>query len=459
MRSNKRRLILEGPLYRVILTLAVPLMINNFIQTVYNLVDSMWLGRLGATEFASTSFVWPVVYLFITVGLGISVAGTSIMSQLIGRDNAKEAKSYATHMLVMGMIASLGIAVTGYLLTPFIVTTMGAVGDLNRYSTTYLQIIFLGFPAVIMTFVYNGIMNAQGNTKAITVISGIGAVMNMVLDPIFIFETVPFLGIQGLGLGVAGAALATIVSQYIQLILGTYIVTQYSKDIEIVLFGEKLSKEKFKHVVKIGFPSVVGQSSEAFGFIVLNVFIASYGTETLAAFALVNRMTSLIMQPANGIGSAITTIVGQNMGAGNIDRVKECYRKSNIISLSMNITGAVFMYLFSTRLISIFINPNDIGALLPIAIEYIIFSLFIMPNMGVFNILLNFFQGTGHTEYSMQMTSGRLWLLRLPSIFLLGQFTNIGSMGIWISMLMSNVVVNLYGYYQYRRGKWQKRVV
>ena len=151
MDTNKRRsLILDGNMYRVIFILALPIMVNNLIQTAYNLVDGLWVSRIGPTEFAATSFVWPVNFLFISLGLGISIAGTAIISQLIGADKKKEAGEYAVQMIVVSFIAAIVFALIGYILSPIIIAAMGGRGELAYYSNIYLRITFLDMPFMFL---------------------------------------------------------------------------------------------------------------------------------------------------------------------------------------------------------------------------------------------------------------------------------------------------------------------
>ncbi len=444
---------------RTIMHLAIPLMVNNLIQTLYNMVDGIWLGRLGATEFAATTFVSPVIFLFITVGSGFSAAGTTIMSQLLGSGKKKETTGYVFQLLLLGITLSSIVSVLGFTLAPYIVKAMSATGDLARFSTTYLSITFLGYPPVLIGFALASVMQSQGNTKAITIASGISSIVNIILDPIFIFKEIPLIGLPGLNLGVAGAAFATILSQYVMMLTAIWVVRNYDGDIKVKIRGQKLEPEKLKHLIRISIPSIIGQSSASVGFIVLNAFITAYGTTVLAAYGVVNRITSLLMMPTMGIGAAIPAIIGQNMGAKRMDRVRDCFWKSHIMSFVISFIGSVCMYFMAREFIMIFIRPDEIAALMPDAMEYIIYSLFIMPMMGGFSVFHGFFQGTGHTEFGMKMSMYRLWVIRLPMIFILQRFTNLGSTGIWISMLVSNLYVNIYAFYQYKRERWMTQVV
>ncbi len=147
---NKKDMILNGNMYKTLILLSIPIMINNLIQTLYNLADGIWVSKLGSVQFAATSFVWPVNFLFISIGFGLSIAGTSILSQLLGGDKYEDANEYAEQIIVLSMITSVIFAIIGYIVSPFIIGLMGARGDLAKYSNIYLRITFLDMPFMFL---------------------------------------------------------------------------------------------------------------------------------------------------------------------------------------------------------------------------------------------------------------------------------------------------------------------
>lgn len=448
--EEKRTLILNGDLYRVIMILAFPIMINNFIQTLYNLADAFYVGQLGYVEFAATSFVWPVNFLFISLGIGVSVAGTSIISQLIGASKYEEANNYSSQLIAISLIVSIAFAVIGFTITPVIVRLMGATGDLAGYAVTYLRITFLDTPFMFLYFSFNSIMNSQGNTIMPMILSGISALLNVILDPIFIFT---------FGMGVAGAAWATLISKAVLAVVGIVILARHSSLIRPQFKGFKFDRDILRGLIRVAIPSSVGQSGAALGFMVLNGFIVSYGTATLAAFGMVNRITSLIMQPAMGFGAALTAIVGQNIGKDQIKRVREAFKKSMLLSLYVSIAGCILLIWKDNEIINLFIKTKGDREVILQGITYLRYISVSMPLMGMFSIFQGVFQGSGHTKYSMEMEIGRLWLVRLPMILLFKSLTDIGSVGIWFSMSFSNLIVCIFGYIIYKRGKWENRII
>lgn len=449
-KQNKTEMILKGSIYKALLTLSIPIMINSLIQTLYNLVDGIWVSKLSSVHFAATAFVWPVNFLFISLGIGLSIAGTSLLSQLVGGGKLNEAKEYSTQLMAITILSSIVFTILGYIISPTIIRLMGATGELAELGNIYLRITFLDLPFLFLFFNINSAMNAQGDTLTPTILSGISAIINVVLDPIFIFT---------FGWGIAGAAWATLASRAILAIVGFVMLFSEKNKIKPNFRGFKFDKGIIKEIVNVGLPSTIGQSGASLGFIVLNGFIGSYGTATIAAFAMVNRITSLIMQPAMGLGSALTAIVGQNIGANQIDRVKEAFHKALKLTIIVGIAGCVLLIAFDEPIINFFMQSKDDPSVIKLGLTYLIYISFSMPLMGIFSVLQGLFQGSGNTKYSMAMEVGRLWFVRLPMILLFKHFTNWGSTGIWFSMSFSNLVVCLYGYWVYRGDGWQKRVL
>lgn len=456
--TSKTEMILTSPLYQVIWMISLPLIINNLIMTLYNMADAFYVGQLGTTEFAAVSFVNPVMFLFQSIGLGIQIAGTSILARLIGMDKIREAKEYAWHVMVFTVGMGVIIGIVGYFTSPFIIQYMGGTGRFGELSLDYLRYIFLGVPFQIVFMGFVAIMNAQGNTKSSTIVNSIAAITNVILDPFFIFDRVPILGLPGLGLGVAGAAIATSLAHMVLMVLGFYVMRKTSKTMPVGFRNIPFDMKKLTRIVRIGLPSAAGHSGAAFGFIVMNTFIAGYGTSLLAAFSLINRINNMIMMPAMGLGSGLTSIVGQNMGAKKPSRVREGFWKAVNLSLLISLVGAVLIYLFRYRLIYFF-TPSADDVMVSQSLEYLLYILPTIPLMGLFSIFQGLFQGAGHTNYSMFMAIGRLWLIRIPLILFFAHFTGMGQRGIWIAMNVSNILVVVYGFWIYRTNRWAREVI
>ncbi len=448
MKQNKSELIQKGDMYKVLLSLSIPIMINSIIQTLYNLVDGIWVSKISSVHFAATSFVWPINFLFIALGIGLSVAGTSLLSQLLGACKYKEAKEYTSQLMVASFLLSIIFVVVGFITSPYIIKLMGGEGDFGDYANTYLRISFLDLPFMFLYFNINSIMNAQGNTVIPTILSAVSALLNVVLDPIFIFT---------FDMGIAGAAWATVLSRVVLALLGVKIIFMGDNDLKPEFRRFKFDKNILKEILRVGLPASIGQTGASIGFMVLNGFIVSYGTATLAAFGMVNRVTNLVMQPAMGVGAALTAVVGQNLGAGQLDRATESFIKASKIALNIGIIGGAFIFIFNKQMVNFFIQSKDEPEVIIQSVNYMKYVAFSMPLMGMFSVFQGIFQGSGNTKYSMAMEVGRLWIVRLPMILIFKNFSDFGPSGIWFSMSFSNLIVCLYGLWVYKTHGWKRK--
>lgn len=445
--------ITNGNITDVIFKLSIPLMISNLIKTLYGITDGIYVAQISSEDYAATSFTWPVLYLFIAVGLGVSVAATSLMSQRLGARKLKDCSIYAVHTLILTTVLGVFFSILGVITAPFIVRWMGATGSFEYKSYIFLAINSVGLLFDMIFFGYQSILNSQGRTKSMTIISTISSITNVVLDPFFIFDNV--LGIPGLNIGLAGAAWATVLSKVLLVVFAIRVVKKES-EIEVSFKNFRLDMGIIKHIFSIAIPASLGSSGEAIGFTVLNGFIQSYGTTTLAAFSMGNRLSDIFNQGAIGIGMALTSITGQNMGAGKKERSKDIFKRANVIITFFSLASAIIILLFKDQLLSIFIKDRSDIELWRQASEYMYFSAIITFFMGYFSAINGFFQGVGKTKLTMYLSLARLWVLRLPLIMLLKSLTNLGSTGIWISMLVSNALTVIVGFIIYKRGRWER---
>ena len=445
--------ITNGNITDVIFKLSIPLMISNLIKTLYGITDGIYVARISSEDYAATSFTWPVLYLFIAVGLGVSVAATSLMSQRLGARKLKDCSIYAVHTLILTTVLGVIFSILGVITAPFIVRWMGATGSFEYKSYIFLAINSVGLLFDMIFFGYQSILNSQGRTKSMTIISTISSITNVVIDPFFIFDNV--LGIPGLNMGLAGAAWATVLSKVLLVVFAIRVVKKES-EIEVSFKNFKLDMGIIKHIFSIAIPASLGSSGEAIGFTVLNGFIQSYGTTTLAAFSMGNRLSDIFNQGAIGIGMALTSITGQNIGAGKKERSKDIFKRANVIITFFSLASAIIILLFKDQLLSIFIKDRSDIELWRQASEYMYFSAIITFFMGYFSAINGFFQGVGKTKLTMYLSLARLWVLRLPLIMILKSLTNLGSTGIWISMLVSNALTVIVGFIIYKRGRWER---
>ena len=437
----RRDSILHGNLYKVLIRLSLPIMLSNLIQTFYNLADSYFVSKMGDNALNAIGVVWPIIFAIIGLGGGLSLGAVALISNHIGAGKKEDARMAAAQVISYLFILGIAMGLLGYFLSPLILRLMNVTDEIYMYATQYLDIMFVSVPFMYLFFAFQSTEQAQGNMMLPMIFSGISVGLNVVLDPIFIFT---------LDLGVQGAAYATVISR---VLLGAGGI--------IYFFASKKSKykPKFRQLIpnmkvigqisKTGVPASLGQVTSSIGFMAINGLVLSYGEDVLTAFIIGNRIVSLIMMPCMGVGSALSTIIGQNIGAGLISRSKSALAKAFELSLIFAAVGIVILLILSEGFITLFTqSPNVIAH----AKEYALIITLAMPLMTIFNIWTGLFIGAGKGTFSMIVMMSRLWVYRIPSILVLKYIFHMNEYAIWYPMIISNMLACLTGYVLYKRG-------
>lgn len=444
-----RELLLNGNMAKAILSLAIPVVINSFLQTMYNLTDTYWLGKLGTAELAAINLVTPVQNIVINFGSGITVAGSVLISQYLGARKDEEAKSMANQIFACAMIFSVLCAGIIALMTPSIVAWLGAEGETWQHGQTYLQLVILDMPFLYIVNMYAAINQAQGDTVRPMFLNLSGIALNMLLDPLLMVS---------LQLGAAGAALATVGAKMVPALIALWLLHDREKDVYLNLKKLKFEKDKLKNILVIGLPTAIGGSTMQFGFLLMSRNVFKYGTQAMAAYGIGNKVNSLITLPSNGIGSAVATIVGQNVGASQYDRAEHGYKMSRKISVIFLFVGGMILSRapVSSAIVSIF---SDDSRVVEMAADFLSIMAFWCFTNGIYNSSMGLFQGSGHTEVTMIIDASRLWIFRFATLFICETLLHMGVRSVWYSVVVSNGISAVLLWIVYCTGYWKKKKI
>jgi putative MATE family efflux protein len=449
--EKKRNLILKDPnIYKGLFILAIPLMLNNFIKTIHDVIDMYFVSEIpgfSADAVSSISLTFPVVFTFISLGIGLSAAGTALISQHVGSGQMEQAKKYATNLVILSLIAGIILNVFSYIGAPLIMRLMGTEGFVFENSVKYLQIRSFELPVVFLFFAFTSIRQSSGDTVTPVIYGVITMIVNIILSPILI---------STLGFGVAGAAYATLFANVVIMPLGLLQLFRSKSGVTIAWKYLKLDAFVSSKIINTAVPAALGQAFTAIGFAVMNGIIVSYGVQTVAAFSVGNRLSSLILHPIMAIGGVLAAYLGQNIGNQNIERAKESFKKAMILSVGLMVIGSALILNFREFFASFFIKDDPVA--LALTAEYMFFLLIGLPLMAVFQTFMGTFNGTGNTKFTFILTITRLWILRVPLVFFFKYFTNLGSSGIWYAMLASNLIIAFVGIYLYSKVDFKPKV-
>ena len=448
---RKNREVTSGPIARSLVSLAWPVMLANLFQTIYNFVDTLWLGRLGKVAVAAPTLAWPLVFLVISIGFGVTIAGTALVAQYTGARREEEANHSAGQVVAFTGLLAVVLAVAGAFLARPVIGVMGAGPDLIDAAAGYLQIIYAGIPTMFGLFVITALLNGVGDTITPMKLMGVSVALNIALDPLLIFGYGPFPE-----WGVAGAAVATVVSRGCIALFGLYLLFSGRLGIHIRFQHLLLHWETIKQVVIIGFPSSLGQSGTALGFSIMTGILARFGTAVVSAFGIGNRLVSVALMPAMGLGRATATMVGQNLGAEKEHRAATSAWVGLAVSSAILIVAAVAVYFFRAPLMRLFIDDAEVVAL---GTRMLTITSLAFPFMGIIQVVVGTYEGSGHTVYSMLFSLFRLWALRIPLVYALGFSLRMGPDGVWWAMFISNAATAGISLLISLTGNWKRRVI
>jgi len=441
MRKVTREEILTGNPLKVMFVLSFPVMISQLLHTLYHLADTFWLGHLPPAEsgeaVAGLQISWPIIWFLIALSFGFGIAGVALVSQYTGAGEKKNANIIASQMLSLSIIFGLIVAVFGFILTPYLVPLITKSTTVTRTAITYMRLIFWGMPFMFIAFAFQSILSAKGDTVTPMYINLFTVTLNVILDPFLIFGWWRFPH-----MGVLGAALATIICQGIAASISLYLLFRGTKGIKITLGSLIPAWKWLKKIFKIGLPAAIGHSTTAFGFVLVMAIIGrvSNPETVLAAYGVGDKLINIVFIVVDGLGTGIITLIGQNL-----------LQVVFIIAL----LEAALVFALRIPLFKLFIpgRPDIIAE----GIHFLTIFTLGIPFFGLIGAIMALFRGSGHNVQPMIVDMVRLWGLRIPLAYFLGN--QFGSTGIWWGMALSNIIAAIVALFFYFQGGWKKQVI
>jgi putative MATE family efflux protein len=450
MASATHKALLEGPVLRSLTKLAVPIVLANLLQAAYQLVDAFWVGRLGGYAVAAVSVSTPVTFLCIALGTGFALAGTILIAQYFGAGNQRMVNHVAAQTLLLVVLISVLLGAAGWLLSPFFLHLLRVKPDVYSGALGFLRVSFIGLVFNFSFFIFQSIMRGIGNaTLPVYIVLGT-VLLNFALDPLFIFGWGP---VQGQG--VMGAALATLSTQSIAAVIGFMILFRGRRGIHVRWKDFKPDTQHIKRAFSLGFPASIEQSMRALGLTVMTFLIAGFGTTTVASYGAGSNVLQVVMIPAMGWSMAISTLAGQNIGAGNIERAARVARLGSLLGfVILTVIGAV-VYFTAPNLVAFFV-PEDAEVIRNGAVFLRIMCLS-WGFMGLQLSLTGVLRASGNMVTAMVLTLVSQWVLQFPLAYVLSHHANLGPTGIWWAFPVSYILIALVTLAVYAKGDWKKK--
>ena len=430
--------------------LALPIIGVNLLQTGYQLVDAFWVGRLGANAVAAVSISFPINFLLISLSSGFAFAGAILVAQYAGAKNIKMVNHVARQTLLMAFLISLIVSIVAYIFSPQILNIIGVEEIIFDEANLFQRTIFIGLIFNFGFIMFQSLLRGVGEVKIPLYINGATLLLNFFLDPLFIYGWGP---IQAYG--VTGAAVSTLVTQFLSIAVGMYILFKGTTEIKLSMKAFSFDWPLLKKAFKLGFPSSIEISARALGLTLMTVLVARFGTEVLAAYGVGSRLISFVVILSLGLSKACTTLVGQNMGAKRIDRAEKTTYYSSVIGfISLSIVGLIF-FIFAEPLTRAFLAGDD--HVVEMGVDFLKITSLSFGFMGLQMSIIGVLRGSGNTISSMILTIIGIWAIQFPVAWFLSSHTALGYNGLWWSFPISNVIPALITLGWYKTGKWKNK--
>ncbi len=438
-----------GSLNRSIILLAIPMVLEMVLESLFAVVDVFWVSRLGADAIATVGLTESIVTLVFAVALGLGMSTTAMVARRIGEKDHDGAAVSAVQAIFLGLIASVAMGLPFFLLAPHLLKLMGASPSIIAGGANYVRIALGGSGVIMMLFLNNAIFRGAGDAAIAMRLLWVSNILNLVFDPIFIFGLGPFPK-----LGVTGAALATFSGRGIGVLYQFYRLAKGTERLRILARHLRVEGEVLWRLVRVSITGIlqflIGQSS----WIGLVRIVSLFGAPALAGYTIAIRVIIFAILPSWGLSNAAATLVGQNLGAGHPDRARNAVWRTGFWNMVfLGSVGVVFIA-FAPWIIGLFTHDP---AVVPTAVHCL--RIFSCGNIAFAYgmVLMQAFNGAGDTLTPTYINLVCFWILEIPLAWWLAMHTAMGVNGVFVAIVVADVFVVAISLVLFRRGKWAKQ--
>ncbi len=436
-----------APLGRLLLRLSLPGIASTVTASLYNIVDTFWVAKLGHEAIAALTIVFPYQILFIATSVGTGIGITALVSRRFGERNLEATHHVAGQVFFLSVGIGLIFLLAAVFLSEEILVAFGATPDIMDYADQYLVIISYGAPMIIFAMITSQLIRGSGDAVKPMIIMVAASVLNIILDPLMILGIGPFPE-----MGIAGAAWATVIAQSFGAALALFYLLANRTAYKIKLKHLPPDLSVLKDIYRVGAPSMILEVTESLAFILFNVVVSSFGSIAIAAVGLVIRISDLAFMPIIGVSNGLLPIIGYNFGAKLFKRLWKATLIASLGIAALLAVATMFIEIFAPQIIGIFSSdPELIETTLPAIRILLCTMLFIGPSI----MFITVFQGLSKGTMALVLSLMRQFLLFIPLLYLFRYIW--GLYGVWWSLPVSDVLsfalTYLIVYREYRKHK------
>ncbi len=449
--GRRRSPLVDRPVLPTLVRLAWPIVVGHLLHLTYQLVDTFWVGRLGAEPLAAISVAFPLIFIVFSLAAGFSIAGVALVSQNSGAAQKEEASLAAGQVIGFSLALALILAALGLIFGRPLLIWVGAGPEVLPLAWTYFSILTAGIPLIFVFFVFSAVLEGTGDTITPMKLKIASVLLNIVLDPLLIFGWLFFPE-----MGIAGAAVATVVSRFAAAVVGVYLLASGRRGITVRPRHLVPRPVLIKLVVRIGTPAALGTSAVAVAMTVMTSIVAAFGTYALAAWGVGNRVLSMIRMPSMGFARATGVLVGQHLGADQ----PRAATKTAWTGVGVNVGIMVLVVLafqFGAGLVMRLFSQDV--EVIEIGVQYLRWGALAYGFLAIQQVLGGALDGAGQTLQKMLFLLLNIWVLQIPLAAVFSTNLGLGVDGIWYAIFLAKLVGATSIAVWFVRGTWQRKVI
>ena len=438
----------SGNLNRTILLLAIPMVLEMVLESLFAVVDVFWVGRLGADAVATVGLTETLLALVFAIGLGVALSTTAMVARRIGEKDPEDAAISAVQAIVLGLLISVVLGLAGWIAAPRLLALMGASPAIIAAGSGYARVALGGCGAIIMLFLNNAIFRGAGDASIAMRLLWVSNIINLVLDPCLIFGIGPFPH-----LGVTGAATATLIGRSIGVLVQFWLLLKGTERIHILGRHLRLNFVVLWRLLRVSLSGMLQFAISNASWIGLVRIVSLFGGAAVAGYTVAIRIVIFFILPAWGLSNAAATLVGQNLGAGRPDRAEQAVWRTGLYNLIFLGTLGIFFIAFATPVVRLFVQDP---AVVPIAATAL--RIFCCGNMGFayVMVILQAFNGAGDTVTPTIVNFFGFWVLEIPLAWFLAVPMHMGAEGAFLAFVIAQFAIAGASVVLFRRGRWKR---
>ena len=440
-----------GNLNRAILLLAIPMVLEMVLESLFAVTDVFWVGRLGANAVATVGITESMLALVFAIGLGVAMSTTAMVARRIGEKDPEGAAIAGVQAVLVGLAISLALGIPAGIYAPELLRAMGASPEIVAGGSGYARIALFGCGAIIMLFLNNAIFRGAGDAAIAMRLLWVSNIINLILDPCLIFGLGPFPR-----MGVTGAALATFTGRSIGVLYQFYRLLKGTERIHVLWRHIRVHADVMLRLLRVSLTGILQFAIANTSWIVLVRIISLFGAVAVAGYTVAIRIVVFFILPSWGLSNAAATLVGQSLGAKKPERAAKAVWQTGFYNMVFLGTIGVFFFVFATPVVKLFVNDP---AVVPIAAAAL--RTFSCGNIGYAYgmVMLQAFNGAGDTLTPTIVHFFGFWVLELPLAWLLAVPAGLHSQGVFLSIVIAECSIAAASMVLFRRGRWARQKI